>query len=531
MELLQALSILSKSSPFAVSTERAEEDAQLSTYKNYIYIQTDIEQDFKKSLLKSGNHDIVFLCGSSGDGKSEILTRYSRDYRSTKDFHLDATHAFVPSQTAIQALDEKFTQFKANSKPLIIGINIGMLGNYAEEGADEHQDIKDSIKAFLSNEVESIPYNHTYLDFEKYPKFCFEDNVGKSDFTELFLQRLTEPDLKNPFYALYSYELQKKTNSRLLTNFALLSNPSVQRTIVELLLKARLIKDQFLTARALLDFVFQIVAMDGYLFDNLFTATNNEILEQIRSFDPSANHTKHIDEFILEFSLGMENSSYAELKTKLNTFGIFDIPTPKSMLRALYVLKSDDDFLNEFSSKLIEDFDNQLVDRYAYVWSLHDGFNANQEYRRELNHFYRDVLVPAIHRYCNRNSPNLDKDAYFVNEFNEFKVAVELDVRADFTQLKLQPKAKIGVFNAFLQINSKPIKPVAININLFELLEKINQGYRPNKHDKNAVLQLEDVVEQIVAISTEEGTLHIFSSENKYKITNEDGEYFEVSGI
>ena len=513
-----------------MSTERQDSNF-LDVYKKYIYIKTKIEEDFRDALLKSQSNEIIFLCGSSGDGKSEILTRYSQKFSATKDFHLDATHSFAPSQTAIQALDDKFTQFKSGSKTLVIGINTGMLGNYAEEGADEHEDIKKSIKSFLSNSNKEIPTHHTYLDFERYPKFTFVDSEGKSDFTEKFLKRLTNPILENPFYALYSSELQKKGPSLLLTNFSLLSNSSVQKTIIDLLVKARLIKDQFLTARALLDFVFQILAMDGYLFDNLFTAKNNEILDQIRSFDPSANHTKNIDEFILEFGLGMENSSYSELKIRLNSLNIFDITTPKSMLRALYVLKYDSEFINDFSSKLIEDFDTKLVDRYASVWALHDGFNANQEYRRELNHFYRDVLVPAIHRYCNRNAPNLDKDAYFVSEFNEFKVAVELDVRADFTELKKQPKSKVGVFNAFIQINGEIIKPVAININLFELLEKINQGYRPNKHDKNAVLQLEDVIEKIIEVSTKKDTLHIFSEDNKYKITNEDDEYFEVSGI
>ncbi|SJL83408.1 DNA phosphorothioation-dependent restriction protein DptF [Vibrio palustris] len=528
MDLLSALSILSKSSPYAVSTER-QDSSLLADYKKYIYIETEIEEDFRNALLRSQSNEIIFLCGSSGDGKSEILTRYSQKFCATKDFHLDATHSFAPSQTAIQALDDKFSQFKSGTKPLVIGINTGMLGNYAEEGAEEHQDIKDSIKAFLSNK--ETPIHHTYLDFERYPKFTFVDSEGKSEFTQTFLKRLTNPTLDNPFYALYSSELAKNGTSTLLVNFTLLSNASVQQTIVELLVKARLIKDQFLTARALLDFVFQVLAMDGYLFDNLFTATNNEILEQIRSFDPSANHTKNIDEFILEFSLGMGSSSYSELEETLNKFGNFEISEPKSMLRALYVLKFDSQFINEFSSKFINDFNNDLVSRYAHVWLLHDEFNTNQEYQRELSNFYRYVLVPAIHRYCNRNAPNLDENVYFVNEFNQFKVAVELIVKADFSQLKLQPKAKIGVFNACIKINGQLIKPIAININLFELLEKINQGYRPNKHDKNAVLQLEDVIERIVTASTGEDTLHIFSAENKYKITNDEGDFFDVSGL
>lgn len=529
MELIDALSVMSKSSPYAVSTERSEEDIKLSTYKNYLYIETSIEKDFRDALFKSQQGDIVFLCGSSGDGKSEILTKYSKQYQSTKDFHLDATHAFDPSQTAIQALDEKFSQFKQGTKPLIIGINIGMLGNYAEEGSDEHQDIKDSIKAFL--EGADTPSNHTYLDFESYPKFHFERDEGRSDFTDAFIKRLTQPDFDNPFFALYSSELQKKGYTRLLTNFALLSNESVQQVIIELLLKARLIKDQFLTARALLDFIFQILVMDGYLFDNLFIAKNSEVLEQIQYFDPSSHHTKNIDEFILEFSLGMENSEYSEFYSQLRALGVYSVPTPQSILRAIYLLKFDENYLNEFSSNLIKDFDNRLVDRYAHVWFLHNSFNSQLENKRELNKFYREVLFPAIHSYCNRNAPDLDNDSYFINEFNGFKITVELDIKADFAQLKQNPTIKIGVFNAFVRINDKPLKPISININLFELLEKIDKGYRPNKHDKNAILQLEDIIDQIIETSTNENTLYIFNGIERYKVTNEDDEYFEVSGI
>lgn len=284
MKLIEVLSILSKSSPFAVSTDRTDESI-LQYYKDYLYIETEVEADFKKNLLALKKDEIIFLCGSSGDGKSEILTRYKEDNKSRVDFHLDATHSFNPSQTAIHALDERFTQFKGNDKPLVVGINIGMLGNYAEEGADQHNDVKASIKAFLENQAENILVNYTFLDFEQYPKFTFGHEQCSSDFAAQFLARLTEPTLENPFFALYDSEVKKSGHSMLTANYALLGLDSVQKNIIALLLKARLIKDQFLTARTLLDFVFQILAIDGYLFDNLFSGADNELLEHIQSFD------------------------------------------------------------------------------------------------------------------------------------------------------------------------------------------------------------------------------------------------------
>ncbi|CCN68907.1 DNA phosphorothioation-dependent restriction protein DptF [Vibrio nigripulchritudo] len=531
MKFEHALSILSKSSPYAVSTERDSDPDVLSKYKDHIYIKTDIEADFQQALLSAKKDEIIFLCGSSGDGKSEILTQYSQKHKATHEFHLDATHSFNPNQTAIHALDERFTQFKGNDKPLVVGINIGMLGNYAEEGADQHNDVKASIKAFLENQTEDIPVSHTFLDFEQYPKFTLSHEASTSDFAAQFLVRLTEPTLDNPFYALYDSEVQKLGYSKLTANYALLGRESVQKNIISLLLKARLIKDQFLTARALLDFVYQILAGDDYLFDNLFSGSDNELLEHIQSFDPSNIHTRKVDEFVLQFGLGIEDKGFTQLKDQVKALGVFDVLTAASYLRMVYLLKDEEQFANGYINELKADFDDSLVDQYANIWLLHREFDGSGKQKKELNKFYKDTLISAVHRYCNRNSPSLDKDQFFISEYNGFKTAAELEVKPDFSSIKTQAVSKIGSFNAHIRVDEHSLLPMPISINLLELLAKINQGYRPNKHDKNAVLLLDEVIEQIITVANEKNTLFILKNDKRYKIVNEDDEYFEVSGL
>lgn len=531
MNLRQALSILSKSSPFAVSTEREANFDALQTYKEHIYIETDIESAFYQKLTSAHPRQLIFLCGSSGDGKSEILTRYSQKFKATHDFHLDATHSFNPSQTAVQALDNRFTEFNSNDKPLIVGINIGMLGNYAQEGAGEHQRIKASIKAFLENKTENIPDEHVFLDFEQFPKFTLDYEQSTSDFAAKLLAKLTEPSLDNPFYALYDNEVQKKGHSKLTANFALLGLDSVQKGLIELLLKARLIKDQFLTARSLLDFVYEVLAKDGYLFDNLFSRSDNELLEHIRTFDPSNIHTRKIDEFVLQFGLGIEDSGFIELKDRVKKLGVFDVSTAASYLRMVYLLKDEEEFLNDYTNQLKQDFDHSLVEKYANFWLLHREFDGSGQQRQKLNKFYRDILISAIHRYCNRNSPALDKDQFFISEYNNYKVAAELEIKPDFNTIKTQSVNKVGSFRAYISVDGHTLLPMPITINLLGLLEKINKGYRPNKHDKNAVLLLDEVIEQIITIANKKNTLLILKDDKRFKVVNEDNEYFEVSGI
>lgn len=104
-------------------------------------------------------------------------------------------------------------------------------------------------------------------------------------------------------------------------------------------------------------------------------------------------------------------------------------------------------------------------------------------------------------------------------------------MKPDFTAIKTQGVGKIGSFNAHIRADDNALLPMPISINLLELLEKINQGYRPNKHDKNAVLLLDEVIEQLIAVANEKNTLFILKNDKRYKIVNEDDEYFEVSGI
>ncbi len=108
--LREVLSVLSKSSPYAVSTDRAETvSVALDEVKQYLYIK----QDFLKALssLSSNEKKIIFLFGSRGDGKSEILTKYCHKFSNRANFYLDKTHSFKPNDSAIQTLDKVSQDF------------------------------------------------------------------------------------------------------------------------------------------------------------------------------------------------------------------------------------------------------------------------------------------------------------------------------------------------------------------------------------------------------------------------------------
>ena len=140
------------------------------------------------------------------------------------NFHLDATHSFHPSDSAIHTLDKLFQSFQNTTKPLVIGINIGMLGNYAQEGAVS--EITTSIKAFLNKQA--TPDNHIYLDFEEYPKFTLERSGHTSKFSKQLLQRITATE-DNILRQYYDKELLLASpDKKLCANYALLSMEEIQ---------------------------------------------------------------------------------------------------------------------------------------------------------------------------------------------------------------------------------------------------------------------------------------------------------------
>ena len=59
MDLCSALSVLSKSSKYAVSTLRKEEtEDELQIVKDYLYVQPQIQVDFEKALNVARSNDI-----------------------------------------------------------------------------------------------------------------------------------------------------------------------------------------------------------------------------------------------------------------------------------------------------------------------------------------------------------------------------------------------------------------------------------------------------------------------------------------
>ncbi|MDO4687464.1 MAG: DNA phosphorothioation-dependent restriction protein DptF [Plesiomonas sp.] len=528
ISLRKALGVLAKSSSFSVKTTGNRKPDVYDDLKEYLYIKPEIEFEFEKFLSNLKQGECVFLCGSSGDGKSELLSRNYEKYSNRYTFHLDATHSFSPHQSAIDALNEVFDLSGEVHPPLVIGINIGMLANFAKEGAERHKHLRNVIDKYL-DKGESFQGIYSFFDFESYPKFRIsEADNCYSTFMRKLLQRLTKECDENLFHIIALSDESRNTDRRITTNFRLLANDGVQDVIISALFKTRLFRGQFITTRALLDLVHQILVGDGYLFDNLFCGQRNELSVRLSDFDPALTHTKNIDQFILRYELNLPDQEFDLFLDEIKKIGIELNHSNEmsgqaaSLIRLFYLLKNSE-LGNNYHHRFHADFEEQLLERYTKVWLQHNQYRGSTEIQLALRNFYVKELIPAILVYANRNAPVLSKREFSLGQIGQCHVAAPVELKPDFNTIKQKHVERNDHFFAYLKIDDQFLEPIAINLNMFELICKLNNGYRPSKYDKNAIIMLDEMVEQIRSVAKKSSVLHYYESGQFYRLGLDDG--------
>lgn len=529
MHLREALRVLSKSSPYAVTTAEGLNNPEVKKIKEYLFIETDIEMAFSSKLQSLKKDQIIFLCGSSGDGKSEIMTKYQLAHKGIIDFHLDATHSFEPQKTAIDTLNDVFSVHRDSDKPLAIGINIGMLANFEREGDVAHDQIKASIKDYLENKNDNAL--HTFLNFESFPKFKILDGEVHSAFFKSLLNKVVKDDSRNPFCDLYNACISSKKDTKLAANFRLLRIKLIQKVIVELLFDARIRKDQFITTRMLLDFIYCILTGPGYLFDNLFNGGENEILAVLANFDPSLIRNKKLDLFILHRTLEFEDQAYEMFTREVESkYGVLPNQSPQSTIRLFYLLKYtslDWSYHQDFK----QSFNEESQKLYKFVWEKHKKYSGTSEEKKALRKFYDDVVYSAINKHANRNAPYLSKDEFYISSHGGCDLASEMELSVDYKSVEKDAAEDLAAFNVYLEVNEQRLPPIPVGVNLLNLMMGIVSGYRPNKHDKNSIVLLDELVTKIADMASLSDVLYLHANGKRIKLKANSDNEIRVSGV
>lgn len=521
MQFTQLLDTLARSSAQAVTTlsQRQEEKDEL---KKYLYVKADIEEDFLALLesdLSAGS--VVFLCGSSGDGKSELLSRHYDTYSKRFRFYLDATHSFKPDQTAVEALDQLFDEHQQSQQPLVVGINVGMLLNYRNTAAERHADIKVAIDSFIDGKRSLDSYQ--FISFEDYPKFSLESGAVGSEFVEELLQKVTAPNDKNPIFRAYqALDIQ---DPRLeCHNYRLLQEPEVQKVIVRTLLHARLKFDQFFSTRTLLDLIHHLTSNNDVLFNNLFASPGYGLAGTLVDLDPCLLRSQKLDQFLIQQSLNISDSEFEQFKQEyFEKYGRQEL-SPSCWVRAFYTLQNVD-LGNNYHKNFSKDFAQPLFDEYIRVWQLH--LSEDSKDRKDLRDFYNKQLITSLLKFANRLEPKLINDGIYLTKRNDVVISAKINVRPDLHSIAKanSKKNQIHCFYAAIKVDDTPLKPFPVTISFLELAKRILGGYRPNRHDKNAVVILEEVIEELVSTANKAESIYLHRKDKKWILSLDDGDF------
>lgn len=522
-KLISIIEKLSKSSPNAVYTPKGSLSYDSNNFYDYLYIETKIEKDYKLLLgdLKDSKN-IIFLCGSSGDGKSAIIGKYESLFKKYYDTHIDATHSFRPDQSAVEALNDVFSEYKKSNKSLVVGINIGILLNYAREGVPEHDDIKEAINHYDTEKTNFK--NVSFLNFENYPKFEMTNENITSEFIHKLLENITSNFSSNPFYTAYTNDLKDESYTIEHQNFYLLRQSAIQKSVVELLVTVHLKYDQFLTVRGILDLIYTLLKGPRLLIDQLFESDSNSILENIQNEDPTLYRTQQLDTFILERS---SNKNDSELELFIDAFNypcrkpILYVNQPHTLIRTFFLFKGKKSFTG-YHQKFAQDFNDSSTLNYVQLIIATKSYD--NETRPTIKKFYKEI-IKAIFAYANKQTPSLtQKELFQFDKINGYSVCANLEISPDIPNIQENNNKSINNFKCYLKVDDESICPVVITLNMYKMIRAINQGYRPNKHDRNTIIIFEELLEKISEKVKKSKKLLYINNENTYTFKNKSEE-------
>ncbi|WP_415892543.1 DNA phosphorothioation-dependent restriction protein DptF [Neptuniibacter sp. PT8_73] len=514
MHLRKALSVLSKSSPYSVSTLRTGVPDQQQRSKDYLYVTSDIDTEFNAGLENSQEGDLLFLCGSSGDGKSEILTKACKDPNfSHIKFHLDATHSKTQHGSAIDCLDNLFDEYNSSGFTLAVGINIGMMQKFIKFGSEKHQNIKDHLEKFLQNRhIKGFKTGKaSFYDFESYPRVSFENEEISSAFIKKFLDKLTAPENGNPFWEAYIKD--ESLGHSHAQNFKLLSDDRIKKGIVNLVGSIRLYDEQFLVPRTFVDFIYKLITTDNSdgLIGNLFSNLDNDISLKICSHDPIKKRSRYLDDFLLSKATKSLNQETIDCSYYLNTISGINLSN-YGLIRLASIVS--DSIAEKFPASLLSRIHcNSIQSKYL---SLHRIFKLDlisESNEDILSEIIDDSFLPSVIKYINRSAP-IDLNGYIIcRDLDGFFVCNKLEIYLDIEEIENSKSVNPEFLTLPFIINDKNTISLDLDINLLSLVERIKSGFLPNRNLLNSYAKLDEFIRDIILASSKSEEVKVYKKD------------------
>lgn len=519
VDMIQFLSATSKES--IVNTE------EFNKFNRYMHVERNIQNVLEAELeaMKYKDKALVFLVGSVGDGKSHLIS-YLNSVRSDLfegvEIYNDATESDNPHKTAVETLSNKLGgYFSGKYKKMIIAINIGMLHNLLtylvkKDLLSNLIHIIEDSKIFSSEGMEDIIYRSEdvrFISFLKEEIYTVKDGNIESEFYNNILSKVFAQSEENPFYAAFVKDDGDKREEPIYINYRLLLNPRVQATIRFLLIKIQIENKRILTTRSVLNFLYDIIVPetnaknnDSYLPTLLFeNHERSQVLKSIAEQDPLLTQSTLLD----QLNIDLYNAIDFEKQCK----DILGESFYSEVEPIILLIKGLDKHKRKFEMIIrlhfLYDFSNYGTEHYLSFIRLYDSIDKSNKAKKEVY----SKLLKAL--YAWNGSPQ-DNYIYSDSIKPNSKLLLGLNIKPKILSIESSRNMTIDVK---MDINDN-IYQLNIDYNLFNLLEKIDEGYILKETDKEGAVMfskfIEDILNEIKSLDST--IIHLTRSNASYII-------------
>lgn len=517
-EFIKILSVLQSS-----SKESVVNSDSFGYLRDYMHVKRPIQEELEELLgkvKKEGKPNLILLCGSVGDGKSHLLAfmKVKRpDLLEDVIVHNDSTESFDPTQNSLEALEHVLLEFNGNSnadKTVIIAINLGVLHNFYHRqkekgGFKELCDFIDNSGVFQRPEGNSSEHDSfKLLNFAERQPYLLTSEGARSPFFLELIEKVTTESEHNPFYVAWIRDKRNEISSPAHVNYELLQQSAMKESITQSLIEAMIKQKVFVSTRTFYNFLYEIILpvnnkthksklsmnVDEMLPNLMYGHPDRSpLLAALDAVDPLKKRLETTDKLVSEFILSSNPSSCI--------LEVLGEDTLKGAWKYVDQMAEKEQQI-QYSQLLIRhhtllykrQYDEAYREYIAFLYSFYTGDES------EIGNLF-GLVEKVIFEW--KGSPR-DKFIFMDSPNKNFRIAVEISIEPEVDEQtfgiscdikevdRFSPSIKIG----FNQRGESYL--FELDFQLYLLLKKVSDGYRPNRQDMQNALQFSEFHDKII---------------------------------
>ena len=548
--LVNELQKLRESSKHAVAQGTSY---SLDEFREYLHIEREVEKKLRdqiKHCAVQSEAQLLMVCGNVGDGKSHILSFLNKELSTEMDqfmIHNDATESHNPNDSSNDTLHKVLEGFrdgniKNSSDKIILAINLGTLSKFLEEHSSDYTHLLEYVSEKKILDTDVIHDDHFnkkssfhHVNFTDYHMYSLTNEGPTSLIISTILNRLVANDEKNVVYKAYE-ELKKlnwSANCPIRYNYEFLFKEENREAIMNLIIQAIVKNKEIISLRSLLNFFFDLIVSVGLSWENLdlyeaqlqkckeaeylsFLIPNylfehpelSGLFDKLSKLDPCAHRYQELDSSLIRLiNSSVPSKVYTEfigegitagIEQKIDDGNLKNEELTKLFIRLNFfgkrkeVAHLSDPFFKKYMSAL-HNFNNNQITAIKEVYNL---------VQNSARRWYGDP------KKTKKVVVNLGRNQSKYRVFKDFKAVPSFekqDQKTDEILTKFVPE-----FTLKFKLDNQ-IEPIRIHINfgLFEILNRIMNGYRPNKKDNNNYISFVSLINKLINQDNENSPLEI----------------------